>query len=114
MPVSWFARSRRLPDSVARIDGEAEAGRVARLVGCQPQDGVAHVDWVHQLDGQAVLEESDEMRSSLLDAGDAPQSSDHVGVSSRWMHRVDADAMLRQLVSQGLGDPYDAELRGHI
>src|ERR1700730_12062000 len=114
MPASWCASGPGLTDGVARVDGETEAGRIARLVGRQPQNRVAHVHRVHQVDGQAVFEEPDEMRSSLLNASDTPEAPDHVGVGSRWMHGVDADAMLRQLVGEGLGESYDPELRSHI
>jgi hypothetical protein len=54
------------------------------------------------------------VRSGFLNADDPPESSDHIGVGSRWVHGVDADTMLRQLVGQGLGDPYDAELGRYV
>ena len=109
-------------DEMTGVDGEADAGDIAGLVGGEEQHGVGDVHRLEPGDGKRV--EGLEYRCDLL-TGDVTAVVgqqvavhrlvvDHVGVDRAWVHCVDPDHVGCELVGQRLHQPDEAVLGRRI
>src|SRR3984957_7579382 len=103
-----------LPDRVAGVDRELEAGHVPGLVGGEEEDRVADVARLDHLDREPVHGQRPEVRVLLDHVGEAAQAGHHRGVHAGRVDRVDPDALVGQLVGQRPADADDSVLGGGV
>src|SRR5712691_651450 len=97
-PVIFLPPRWGLPDCVARVDGELQAGDVARLVGGQEQHRVADVARVHGLDRQRVHVDRAEVGIAVDQRLKPAEAVAHRRVHPGRVHGVDPDLVAGQLV----------------
>src|SRR6202046_3968303 len=110
LPVTRPVMVPPLPDRVAGVNGELEAGHVPGLVRREEEHRVADVDRLDDLDRQRVHEDGAELRVLAEDGVEAAEALHHRGLHAGRMHGVHPDLVLGELVGQRPGDADHAVL----
>src|ERR1700689_4549575 len=88
LPATRPAMIPPLPDRVAGVNGELEAGDVPGLVGGEEEHGVADGDGLDDLDRERVHEDRAELRVSAEDGVEAAEAGHHRGLHAGRVHGI--------------------------